>query len=434
MTSDRTFVIVGASLTGAKAAETLRAEGFDERVVLVGAEDERPYERPPLSKDYLRGEAERATVYVHPEGFYADHDIELRLGRAAVSVNVAGSELALDDGERLRYDRLLLATGAEPRRLSIPGGVLYLRSVADCDAPRGRLDRGGSVVVIGAGWIGAEVAASARQRGLDVTVIDPLTVPLERVLGTEVGAVYRDIHLDHGVHMLLGTGVEAFEGATAVERVRTSDGRELECDFVVVGVGVQPRTGLAAQAGLADEHMQTSAPGVFAADDVANEHHPFYGERIRVEHWANALHQGPVAARAMLAEPDVYDRLPYFFSDQYDVGMEYAGLARTWDRVVFRGDRATRQFIAFWLAGRSRRRGHERQRMGRHRPDPAPYRRARRRRRPAPRQSRRPARGTRPRRRRERRMSRLQQLHDAGVSIWLERSPASCWKAAPSRR
>jgi 3-phenylpropionate/trans-cinnamate dioxygenase ferredoxin reductase component len=362
MTTDRTFVIVGASLAGAKAAETLRAEGFDERVVLIGAEDERPYERPPLSKDYLRGEAERETVYVHPEGFYAEHDIELRLGRTAVSLNVAGRELALDDGERLRYDRLLLATGAEPRRLSIPGGdldgVLYLRSVADCDALRARLDRGGAVVVIGAGWIGAEVAASARQRGLEVTVIDPLTVPLERVLGTEVGAVYRDIHLDHGVQMLLGTGVEAFEGGTAVERVRTSDGRVLDCDFVVVGVGVQPRIGLAVQAGLAvengilvDEHLQTSAAGVFAAGDVANAHHPFYEERIRVEHWANALHQGPVAARAMLGEPDVYDRLPYFFSDQYDVGMEYAGFARSWDRVIFRGDPATREFIVFWLTG-----------------------------------------------------------------------------------
>ena len=362
MTSDRTFVIVGASLTGAKAAETLRAEGFDERVVLIGAEDERPYERPPLSKDYLRGEAERETVYVHPEGFYAEHDIELRLGRTAVSLNAAGSELTLDDGERLRYDRLLLATGAEPRRLSIPGGdldgVLYLRSVADSDALRARLDRGGAVVVIGAGWIGAEVAASARQRGLEVTVIDPLTVPLERVLGTEVGAVYRDLHLDHGVQMLLGTAVQAFEGDTAVERVRTIDGRELECDFVVVGVGVHPRTGLAAEAGLAvdngilvDEHLQTSAPGVFAAGDVANAHHPFYGEPVRVEHWANALHQGPIAARAMLGQSAVYDRLPYFFSDQYDVGMEYAGFARRWDRVVFRGDPATREFVAFWLTG-----------------------------------------------------------------------------------
>jgi 3-phenylpropionate/trans-cinnamate dioxygenase ferredoxin reductase component len=362
MTSDPTFVIVGASLTGAKAAETLREEGFDGRIVLVGAEAERPYERPPLSKDYLRGEAEREKVYVHPQGYYAEHDIELRLGRAAVSLNTAGSELALDDGERLRYDRLLLATGAEPRRLTIPGagldGVLYLRSVAECDDLRERLDAGGSVVVIGAGWIGAEVAASARQRGLEVTVIDPLSVPLERVLGTEVGGIYRDVHVEHGVQMLMGTGVEAFEGTTAVERVQTSDGRELACDFVVVGVGVQPRTQLAAQAGLAvdngilvDEHLQTSVPGVFAAGDVANAHHPFYGERIRVEHWANALHQGPVAARAMLGQSAVYDRLPYFFSDQYDVGMEYAGFARTWDRVVFRGDPATREFIVFWLVG-----------------------------------------------------------------------------------
>jgi 3-phenylpropionate/trans-cinnamate dioxygenase ferredoxin reductase component len=362
MTNDRTFLIVGASLAGAKAAETLRAEGFDERVILIGAEGERPYERPPLSKDYLRGEVDRETVYVHPEAFYAEHDIDLRLGRTAVSLNTAARELALDDGERLRYDRLLLTVGAEPRRLSIPGaeleGVLYLRSVADSDALRARLDRGGAVVVIGAGWIGAEVAASARQRGLEVTVIDPLSVPLERVLGTEVGAIYRDIHIDHGVRMLMGTGVEAFEGGTAVERVRTTDGRELECDFVVVGVGVQPRTGLAAQAGLAvdngilvDQHLEASAPDVFAAGDAANAHHPFYGERIRVEHWANALHQGPVAARAMLGEPDVYDRLPYFFSDQYDVGMEYAGFARAWDRVVFRGDPATREFIAFWLTG-----------------------------------------------------------------------------------
>jgi 3-phenylpropionate/trans-cinnamate dioxygenase ferredoxin reductase component len=362
MTSDQTFVIVGASLAGAKAAEALRDEGFDGRVVLVGAEDERPYERPPLSKDYLRGEVVREKVYVHPEGYYAEHDIELRLGRTAVSLNAAARELAFDDGERLRYDRLLLATGAEPRRLPIPGGeldgVMYLRSVADCDGLRDRLDRGGAVVVIGAGWIGAEVAASARQRGLEVTVIDPLTVPLERVLGAEVGAVYRDIHREHGVQMLMGTGVEAFEGGTAVERVRTSDGRELECDFVVVGVGVQPRTGLAAQAGLAvdngilvDEHLQTSAPGVFAAGDVANAHHPFYGEPVRVEHWANALHQGPVAARTMLGHGDAYDRLPYFFSDQYDVGMEYAGFARSWDRVIFRGDPATREFIAFWLTG-----------------------------------------------------------------------------------
>jgi 3-phenylpropionate/trans-cinnamate dioxygenase ferredoxin reductase component len=362
MTSDQTFVIVGASLAGAKAAEALREQGFDGRLLLVGAEHERPYERPPLSKDYLRGEVGREAVHVHDAGFYAEHDIALRLGHTAVELDTSMQELTLDDGELQRYDRLLLATGAEPRRLTIPGadldGVLYLRSVEDSDALRERLDQGGAIVVVGAGWIGAEVAASARQRGLDVTVVEPASVPLQRVLGAEIGAIYRDIHSDHGVRMVLGTGVERFEGGSAVERVVTSDGRVLDCDFVVVGVGVQPRTTLAAQAGiaiengiLADERLQTSAPGVFAAGDVANTYHPFYGKRIRVEHWANALHQGPLAAQTMLGHSGAYDRLPYFFSDQYDVGMEYSGHAVQWDRIVLRGDPASREFIAFWLAG-----------------------------------------------------------------------------------
>jgi 3-phenylpropionate/trans-cinnamate dioxygenase ferredoxin reductase subunit len=362
MTNDQTFVIVGAGLAGAKAAEGLRAEGFDGRLVLVGAEEERPYERPPLSKDYLRGDAGRETVYVHDESFYAEHDVDLRLGRTAVDLNTSARELTLDDDAILRYDRLLLATGAEPRRLAIPGGelagVMYLRSIEDSDALRARLDRGGAVVVVGAGWIGAEVAASARQRGLEVTVIAPGSVPLERVLGTDVGRIYRDVHADHGVAMLLGTRVERFEGGSAVERVRTSDGRTRDCDFVVVGVGVEPRTTLAARAGIAvengvaaDAHLQSDARGVFVAGDVANADHPFYGSRIRVEHWANALHQGPLAARTMLGHDDVYDRLPYFFSDQYDVGMEYSGYATGADRVVFRGDPASREFIAFWLAG-----------------------------------------------------------------------------------
>ena len=362
MTSDRTFVIVGAALAGAKAAETLRAEGFDGRVVLIGAEPERPYERPPLSKDYLRGESGRDKVYVHEEDFYAAQEIELLVGRTVTRLDTPARRVTLDDGQALGYDRLLLATGAEPRRVSIPGaeldGVHYLRTVGDSDVLRGRLDRGGSVVVVGAGWIGAEVAASARQRGLDVTLVAPESVPLERVLGAELGAVYRDIHADHGVQLLLGTDVEAFEGAAAVERVRTSDGRVLECDFVVVGVGVEPRSQLATAAGLAvddgilvDEHLQTIVPGVFAAGDVANAWHPFYGERIRVEHWANALNQGPAAARNMLDRRERYDTIPYFFSDQYDVGMEYAGFAREWDRVVFRGDPATREFMAFWLVG-----------------------------------------------------------------------------------
>jgi 3-phenylpropionate/trans-cinnamate dioxygenase ferredoxin reductase subunit len=362
MRTERTFAIVGASLAGAKAAEGLRAGGFDGRIVLIGSETEIPYERPPLSKGLLAGDADRAALHVHPREFYTDHDIELWLGRTVRDLDRPAQELLLEDGARLRYDRVLLATGSAPRRLRIPGadldGVRYLRSVEDAERLRDRLHPGSSVVVVGAGWIGAEVAASARVRGADVALVAPASVPLEQVLGTEVGAVYRDLHADHGVRMLMGTGVVAFEGERTVERVRTSDDRLLSCDVVVVGVGATPRSALAARAGLSaddgvlvDEHLQTSDPRVFAAGDLANAFHPFYGHHLRVEHWANALNQGPVAARSMLGAPAAYDRIPYFFSDQYDVGMEYVGHARQWDRVVFRGDPAGREFIAFWVAG-----------------------------------------------------------------------------------
>jgi 3-phenylpropionate/trans-cinnamate dioxygenase ferredoxin reductase subunit len=360
--SKQTFVIVGAGLAGAKAAQELRERGFDGRVVLVGSEPERPYERPPLSKDYLRGESEREKAYVHPDSFYAEQEIELLSGSAVAAIDPGASRVLLDDNRELVYDRLLLTMGAEPRRLPIPGadleGIHYLRTFADADALRARLEAGsGRVAVVGAGWIGSEVAASARQRGLEVTVIDPLALPNERVFGTEVGSFYRDVHVQNGVEMLLGRGVEAFDGDGAVARVRLSDGAQVECDFAVVGVGVAPRIELARDGGLqvengiaVDERLRTSAPNIYAAGDVANAWHPFYGRRIRVEHWANALNQGPAAARSMLGEDVSYERIPYFFSDQYDVGMEYSGDAESWDEVVLRGDPdAGEGFVAFWL-------------------------------------------------------------------------------------
>jgi 3-phenylpropionate/trans-cinnamate dioxygenase ferredoxin reductase subunit len=353
-------VIVGGGLAGAKAAEVLRSEGFDGRIVLLAEEPEAPYERPPLSKDYLRGESPRESARVHSEGFYADHDIELRIDTAVVAIDPAAGEVELGGGERLGYHRLLLATGARPRRLAVPGaqldGVLTLRELADADALRARLPGAARLVVIGAGWIGAEVAASARQLGCEVTIVERAEVPLQHVLGRELGGLYADIHRDHGVELLTGASLKSFAGGARVERVELDDGRALGCDLVVVGVGVSPRTELAETAGLTvdngilvDDHLQASVPGIFAAGDVANVAHPFYGDRLRVEHWASALHQPEVAARSMLGKPAVWDRLPYFFSDQYDVGMEYAGLATGTDEVVIRGDRDARELIAFWL-------------------------------------------------------------------------------------
>jgi 3-phenylpropionate/trans-cinnamate dioxygenase ferredoxin reductase subunit len=359
--SQRTFVIVGASLAGAKAAEELRERGFDGRVVLIGAEPERPYERPPLTKDYLRGESERDKARVHPERWYDDQAVELMTSVTVQLIDAQRSRVVFDDGGDLAYDALLLATGAEPRRLSVPGaeleGVYYLRTLADCDALRRRLQPGARVAVVGAGWIGSEFAASARQLDLEVSVIDPLALPNERIFGEQVGAFYRDVHVRHGVEMLLGRGVEAFEGDGTVARVRLTDGTSVDCDFAVIGVGVAPRTALAQEAGLnvdngvvVDERLVTSVPNIFAAGDVANAWHPFFERRIRVEHWANALNQGPAAARSMLGRDVSYERIPYFFSDQYDVGMEYSGYAERWDEVVFRGNPDDGEFVAFWLA------------------------------------------------------------------------------------
>jgi 3-phenylpropionate/trans-cinnamate dioxygenase ferredoxin reductase subunit len=362
MSANGTFVIVGGGLAGAKAAQALRDEGFDGRVVLLGEEDVAPYERPPLSKDYLRGEAGRDAIWAQEEGWYDAHDVELRTGAHVAEVVPASSEVVLDGGERVGYDQLLLATGSAARRIPIPGaeldGVHVLRTVGDSDVLREALAPGTRVVVIGAGWIGCEVAASARQRGAEVTMVAPEEVPLERVLGAEIGAVYRDVHAAHGVELVLGTGVEAIEGTGRASGVRASGGRILPADVVVLGVGAAPRLELAQAAGLriddgvlVDDRLRTSVPNIFAAGDIARAQHPILGEAIRVEHWGTALEQGPAAARNMLGQDVAYDRIPYFFSDQYDVGMEYAGHALTYDRVVFRGDPSTFEFLAFWMRG-----------------------------------------------------------------------------------
>jgi len=354
----KTHVIVGASLAGASAAAALRKEGFDGRIVLIGEERERPYERPELSKGYLRGEAGK-DVFVHPESFYEEHGVELLTGTPVSELDVTKRQARLGD-DRIGFDRLLLATGATPRRLVVPGsdldGIVTLRTIDDADRIREQAAAADRIAVIGGGWIGSEVAASLRQLGHDVTMLLPTQNPLEHVLGAEVGGMYRQAHEEHGVRIVAGTTATGFEGGARVAAVRTADGRAIPADLVVVGIGAAPRVELAERAGLAvdngvlvDERLETSVPGIFAAGDVANAVHPHYGRRLRIEHWDNAKRQGRAAAANMLGQAKPYDRIPYFYSDQYDIGMEYTGLASADDQVVFRGDRERREFIAFWL-------------------------------------------------------------------------------------
>jgi 3-phenylpropionate/trans-cinnamate dioxygenase ferredoxin reductase component len=365
MPAEPTYVIVGASMAGAKAAETLREEGFGGSIVLLGEEQERPYERPPLSKGYLLGKDERSSIYVHEESWYADNDVDLRLGVTATGLDVGARQVALAGGGTVSYDRLLLATGAAPRRLSVPGadleGMLYLRRVGDSERLAEALHGGGRVVIVGAGWIGLEVAAAAREFGCDVTVVEPEPSALHRQLGPELGAMFTDLHREHGVVFRFGESVTELRGSGGkIASASTSAGVELGADLVVVGIGAVPVTRLAADAGLdvangviADAGLRTSAHEVFAAGDVANAFHPLYGKHVRVEHWANALNGGPAAARSMLGKGVSYDAVPYFFSDQYDLGMETAGLPEpgSYDQIVYRGDREGREFIAFWLSG-----------------------------------------------------------------------------------
>ena len=364
--AQHSFLIAGGGLAGAKAAQTLREEGFTGRIQIVGAENERPYERPPLSKGYLNGTAARDTIYVHGPGWYQENDVELLLGSPAVDLDPVGHKLTLSTGTILGYDKLLLATGSSARRLPDTDleGLYYLRDARDADALRVALTVGDRrVVIVGAGWIGMEIAAAARGHGNQVTVVDPEPTPLRAALGDELGQMFADLHTEHGVDLRLRTRVHTFTRAgDRVTGLLTDNGETLSADIVVVGVGAQPNVGLAEKAGLtidngivADEAMRTSGPDIYAVGDVANTYNPLLGRHLRVEHWANALHGGPAAARSMLGHQVAYDPVPYFYTDQYDLGMEYSGHVEPggYDQLVYRGDRLGRQFIAFWLtAGR----------------------------------------------------------------------------------
>jgi 3-phenylpropionate/trans-cinnamate dioxygenase ferredoxin reductase component len=354
------FIIVGASLAGATAAATLRENGFDGDITLIGAEPQPPYERPPLSKQYLRGEISFEKALVRPADFYEQHHIETLYGVRVTRVEPAARTVQLDTGRRLRYDKLLIATGVHTRRLPIAGlnlqGVFDLRSVADADALRLQIAPGKRAAVVGMGFIGSEVAASLRQKGVEVVGIDPSPTPLFRALGEDVGQVMAAVHREHGVEMLFNDLVLRFEGDGQLRRVVTTRGRRIDCDFAVVGVGVEPAVDFLAGSGiginngiLVDEYCRTTVEDVYAAGDVANHYHPVFRRRMRVEHWQNAMQQGAAAARSMLGAGRPYDAVHWFWSDQYDVNLQYAGFHQEWDRMVIRGSLDERNFVAFYL-------------------------------------------------------------------------------------
>ncbi|OLP01105.1 FAD-dependent oxidoreductase [Mycolicibacterium porcinum] len=367
MTTSSTFAIVGGGLAGAKAAEALRDNDFDGHIVLFAAEDQLPYERPPLSKEYLAGKKKLEDFTVDPASWYRDHNVDLRLGTEVTAVNAAEHTLALPDGTTVGYDKLLLATGSSSRRPPIPGsdaaGVHFLRTIDDAAALSAALAPGSTLAVVGAGWIGLEVAAGARGRDVNVTVVEAAHVPLLAALGAEVGEVFAQLHREHGVDLRLDQSVQEITAADgSATGLRLGDGSTVAADAVLVAVGAAPNIGLAERAGLAigdggvlvDASLRSSDPDIYAVGDIAAAQHPFFGVRIRTEHWANALKQPAVAALGMLGKTAEYDELPYFFTDQYDLGMEYVGHAPEYQRVVFRGDVAGREFIAFWLDGANR--------------------------------------------------------------------------------
>jgi 3-phenylpropionate/trans-cinnamate dioxygenase ferredoxin reductase subunit len=360
MSSDG-MVIVGASVAGANAAVAARRQGWSAPIRLVGKETYLPYERPPLSKAVLIGRAPLSTAQVYPGRFYATNEIDLILGTVATNVNLADKTVELEGGRRLRFERVVLATGSSARSLPIPGAdlprVYTLRTIDDMLALRDELFPGRRVGVVGGSWIGTEVAAAARQRGCEVLIAEPMHTLLERVLGAEVGQYYADLHRSHGVQLRFGVGVEGIEGRDRVEGVRFADGTTAEADVVVLGVGVRPAVDLAVAAGLeagqgvlVDERLASGHPDVFAAGDIAEAQHPVLRRRVRVEHWANAMNQGSVAGANAAGASQLYDEVPYFFSDQYDSSMEYSGWPIPWDRVMFRGNQVDGAFVAFYLS------------------------------------------------------------------------------------
>jgi 3-phenylpropionate/trans-cinnamate dioxygenase ferredoxin reductase component len=362
MANSQTFVIIGGGLGGAKAAEALRDKGFDGHIVLCAEEEQLPYERPPLSKEFLAGKKSLSDFTVHDSAWYRENEIDLRLGARVLSVDPAAHTVKLPDNTTVGYDKLLLATGSSSRRLPIPRSdatrVHYLRTFEDASTLNSALVEGSSLAVVGAGWIGLEVAASARQRGVNVTVVEAAKLPLIGALGAEVGMVFATLHREHGVDLRLRSQVEEITTADGkATGLRLGDGTNITADAVLIAVGAHPNVELADQAGLStgdggvlvDASLRTSDPDIYAVGDIAAAEHPLLGGRIRTEHWANALKQPAVAAAGMLGEEAEYTELPYFFTDQYDLGMEYAGHAPTYDRVVFRGDVDGREFVAFWL-------------------------------------------------------------------------------------
>jgi 3-phenylpropionate/trans-cinnamate dioxygenase ferredoxin reductase subunit len=358
---EQTFAIIGASLAGVRAAETLRSEGFEGRVILIGDERHLPYDRPPLSKKVLTGETTPESTTLRDATFYDGNQIELVLGSGAVALRPASREIELANGTKVVADKVLLATGGRASRLNVPGsdldGVHVLRSMDDAVTVSAALKMGPSVVVIGAGFIGAEVAASARQVGCDVTMIESAPIPLSRVLGPEIGERYAAEHRRHGVHLFTGLGVDHIAGQGRVRSVVATDGTEFPADLVVVGVGIQPNVELAAGIGLmvdngivVDELCATANPAVFAAGDVANHPSLALGRRVRHEQWQHASDHGAAAAKSMLGKGEPYGGVLWFWSDQYNLNLQMAGHPDPGDHIVWRGDLDSENFCAFYLS------------------------------------------------------------------------------------